>query len=45
MNESKTRVQDKCVDPDSPTFPPNPQQIKKLQIASKLIYTFSKKKK
>ena len=30
MNESKTRVQDKCVDPDSPTFPPNPQQIKKL---------------
>ena len=34
MNESKTRVQDKWVYPDTPTFPPNPQQIKKLNKGS-----------
>ena len=34
MNKSKTRVQDKCVYPDSPTFPRNPQQIKKLNKGS-----------
>ena len=34
MNERKTTVQGKCVYPDSHTFPPNPQQIKKLNKGS-----------
>ena len=45
MNLSKTKVQDRCVDPNSPIFLPNPIQIKKLNKGKiKInIYIFSKK--